>query len=75
MNKFRKWFFKFVFGCDLVEYLDLLGELHKTTHTYQKSLEESIEILESKGRLIELADNVNDRCKWLLERCEELEKK
>ena len=75
MNKFRKWLFKLVFGCDLVEYIDLLHELHKSTRAHMDCLEENIKVCEANGRIIKLAEEVNNRCKWLLERCEELERK
>jgi hypothetical protein len=38
-------------------------------------LEENLKVCEANGRIIELAEAVNNRCKRLLERCEELERK
>lgn len=60
MNKFRKWFFKFLTGYDLIEYVDILNlskEIHELNIKLNKESEETLS----------LAKEANERYKKLLE--------
>lgn len=65
MNKFRKWFFKFLTGYELVEYRDILDTALRAHNLGQ-------EILDDGKRTLDLASRVNDRAETLLERYEEV---
>ena len=75
MNKLRKWLFKFCFGCELVNYLDVLKEWGENIRAHRENLEQSIQIIESSERVNKLAIEIGDQCEQLLKRCKELEGK
>ena len=75
MNKFRKWFFQFVFGCELVEYLEILKDWGNTIRLAREICDLNHEINDRSNRILDLAQTVNNRCARLIERCEELESK
>ena len=65
MNKFRKWFFKFLTGYELVEYRDILDTALRAHNLGQR-------ILDDSKATLDLASRVNDRAETLLERYEEV---
>lgn len=65
MNKFRKWFFKFLTGYELIDYeriLKLAGEINDCSNG----------ILNDHKKTLSLAKDVNDRCGRLLELCKDV---
>lgn len=68
MNKFRKWFFKFFFGCELVEYMEILADWSKGIKRSQEILELCTKVNDESRSTINLAKAVNERCKMLLEK-------
>ncbi len=71
--RFRKWLFKLFFGCDLVEYIEILADWHRGLELSDKILKQC-EKTNNEGReTLALAKAVNERCKMLLERCERME--
>ena len=65
MNKFRKWFFKFLTGYELVEYRDILDTALRSHNLGQR-------ILDDSKATLDLATRVNDRAETLLEKYEEV---
>lgn len=66
MNKFRKWFFKFLTGYDLIEYKDVLNLAKRICDLNQELNEQSQETLS-------LAKEANERYKKLLDAKDEEE--
>lgn len=72
MNKFRKWFFKFLTGYDLIDYAELL-KTAQGIHDLNVELNDlNVEINETSHQTNELAKMVIDRCEKLLERYEKM---
>ena len=72
MNKFRKWLFKFVFGCDLVEYMEIFADWSKGLERSRKILELCEKVNNDSRHTMDLATEVNERCKMLIKRCDEV---
>lgn len=68
MNKFRKWLFKFFFGCDLVEYMEIFADWRKGTERSLEILKLCEKVNDESRSTINLAKAVNERCKMLLEK-------
>ena len=60
MSKFRKWFFKFLTGYDLIEYVDILNLAKRICDLNKELNEQSQETLS-------LAKEANERYKRLME--------
>lgn len=70
MNKFRKWLFKFIFGHELIEYMDVLHQWGESIEAMKRAHEMNDRLIEANGRTIKLANEIHGRCTILLKKCE-----
>ena len=54
MKKFRKWFFRLLTGCDLIEYENILNECVKTIKIAQEVQQTNEVIIKHSGEVIDL---------------------
>lgn len=69
MNKFRKWFFKFLTGHDLVEYFEIVDSYIKSLDKQKELIDLCDEVNSESKSTIALAREVNNMCGELIERC------
>lgn len=72
MNKFRKWLFKFIFGYDMIEYMDILYQWGESLEATKRAHEMNDRLIKANGRTIKLADEIHGRCEKLLKMLEEV---
>ena len=72
MTKFRNRFFKFLTGCDLIEYQDIMNKWYETLQNAKDIQQTNERLLKHSDECIDLAKRQNEHCARVLRHLEEV---